>query len=329
MRDVSIIHFVVVLFTYLDGRGLVSAQTSSVSSILQASSTKPASSPGPVFQNQSSPSKTTTTILTSSTSSTVSAKTTASPAASGLPACANRCQILAQAQVECMQAAPGTDTSSYTATQTAYQQCFCHSSAFLSLQAYSESFCSTECPVLEDRSTIKTYYLNFCQSKLPNSSISTEASNIASGTATDSPSTLTSAPTPARPKLSKAAIIGVAVGASVGLIALCALAYYPVFVAGRRAMRSGTTSLAGSRHRRNSSASKTGATTVTLEGEEDGGGAPIAEIARSPMRRSRRSSFGDIEKGKGRSGKCSLEVQRSPRMPPELVHVISVAAFKE
>lgn len=93
-------------------------------------------------------------------------------------------------------------------------------------------------------------------------------------------------------------------------------------------MRSQTPSLAGSRHRRDSSSSKTGATEETEEAEEEGG-APIAEIPRSPLNRSRRGSLGEVEKGKGRSRRGSIDVPRSPRVSPEMVHVISVAAFKE
>lgn len=93
-------------------------------------------------------------------------------------------------------------------------------------------------------------------------------------------------------------------------------------------MRSQTPSLAGSRHRRGSSSFKTGATEETEEAGEEGG-APIAEIPRSPLDRSRRGSLGEVEKGKGRSRRGSIDAPKSPRVPPEMVHVISVAAFKE
>lgn len=75
-----------------------------------------------------------------------------------------------------------------------------------------------------------------------------------------------------------------------------------------------------------------------LEDDDDEGGAPIAEISRSPMRRSRRSSFGDVEGGWSglvgahgqRSRRGSIEqIPASPRLPPDMYHVISVAAFKE
>jgi hypothetical protein len=63
--------------------------------------------------------------------------------------------------------------------------------------------------------------------------------------------------------------------------------------------------------------------------EEEEGGAPIAEIPRSAQGRSGRSSMGDVEKGGGR-GKKSFDVPKSPGLGrKEVVHVISVEAFKE
>jgi hypothetical protein len=91
-------------------------------------------------------------------------------------------------------------------------------------------------------------------------------------------------------------------------------------------MRCHSPSLAGEHHRPGSSSSKT-AQTEEIEEEEEGG-APIAEIARSPLGRSRRSSMGEVEKGRGRSRRGSADAPGSPR-PSEMVHVISVAAFKE
>lgn len=218
------------------------------------------------------------------------------------------------------------ENASAHTNQTTYEQCFCSSSAYTSLQKY-DTFCRTECPNPIDRSTIKNFYHDFC-SDSP-SSTATRTSASASASATETPSTATGSATPGAKTLSKTTTIGIGVGASIGLILLCCMAYYPVFAASRRATRSETSSLAASHHRRNSS-SKTGNTTWTIE--EEAGGAPIAEIARSPMRRSRRSSFGEMEKGRGlrgsRRGSGEL-IASSPRLPPDMYQVISVAAFKE
>ncbi|KAE9983920.1 hypothetical protein EG328_009369 [Venturia inaequalis] len=282
---------------------LISAQSSFVSSSFFAtSSIRPSSSQGPTSRIQSTSTRNQNVATTTPNSNAPSP--TSNPTPSSLPICAPQCLILKQAQVRCMQGNPSAQIN-----QTTYQQCFCKSSAYISLQHY-DTFCSTECPSQSDRSAIKAFYHDFCST-----STSSTATSLS---ATDTPSTATgSATKPSSKPLSKATTIGIGVGASIGLILLCCLAYYPVFRAGRRAKQSETSSLAGSHHRRKSS-SKTQNTNWTTDEEE--GGAPIAEIARSPMRRSRRSSF----------GRSSIEgIPASPKIPPDTYQVISVAAFKE
>lgn len=298
MRAFCVARLVVVWTLMLEGGVLVSAQSPSSfvsSSLFTTSSTRPSASQSLDPQIQS----------TSTTNQTVAPTITA-----GLPSCAPQCLILKQAQVQCLDGNASAHTNQIT-----YQQCFCKSPAYISLQNY-DTLCSTECRSQSDRSTIRAFYYNFCSTS--------NSSTAAIVSATDTPATATdSATKPGATPLSKATTIGIGVAASLGLILLCCLAYYPVLRAGRRTMRSEI-----SDHRRGSS-SHTANTHWTIGKEE--GGAPVAEIARSPMRRSRGSSFGEMERGRAQRSRRSSIVgtPASLRRPPDIYQVISVAAFKE
>jgi hypothetical protein len=314
---------------------LVSAQSSSssiriVSSFVPASSISsiPASS---VSRFQSSPTGKIQSVVSSQTplsSSTSTSQTPASPSepsASALPACALTCDTLTKAQSACR---ANTPLANLQTNATLYRDCFCHSPAYHSLQSSHPSICTTSCPSPTDIAATQSFYQKFCNEDEPNNTTST--STTISQTPTGNQATNMQTPQPSGPRLSKNSTIAIAIGASIALLLLCALAYYPVFAAGRRAThRSRSPSLAGSHHRRGSvgsnsaSASKSRTRDTSLRSgmetdEEAGAGAPVAEIARSP--------------GKGMSRRGSGDVRMPPPGSPrakELVHVISVAAFKE
>ena len=72
-----------------------------------------------------------------------------------LPACAQTCPVIIQAQAGCVPpAAPVTDAATY-------QSCFCQSGYLAPLKASSANICAPQC-VDGDFATISTWYKGFC-----------------------------------------------------------------------------------------------------------------------------------------------------------------------
>ena len=166
----------------------------------------------------------------------VAQNTTAILAPGVLPPCALTCEKLLKAQAACQTPPPANGATP--------RNCFCQSSLTTALAKSANGVCDVECPQQQDRAKLQSWYTGYCKDTLPTSSFvtSTTSSSSSSDTtpATAATVSASTAPKPRRNGISRGATIGIAVGASVGLILVCVAVYFPVFAAASRAMRNRT-----------------------------------------------------------------------------------------
>ena len=94
-----------------------------------------------------------------------------------LPACAQSCQTLQNAQTVCVPpAAPATG-------QLSYQSCFCQSAYLTTLRQSSAGICDTSCPNPTDATQIQKWYINLCNNGVGAAVSSSSAISGATSTA--------------------------------------------------------------------------------------------------------------------------------------------------
>ena len=107
-----------------------------------------------------------------------------------LPACAQSCQFLQQAQAACFPpAVPTTD-------QATYLSCFCQSGYLATLRLSPSGTCDAVCTSPGDQTTIQTWYLSICNLRDTNTAAgSTTTTATAPTVASTLPGTATSTAT--------------------------------------------------------------------------------------------------------------------------------------
>ena len=114
----------------------------------------------------------------------VSAQSILSYGDNALPACAQTCQLLQQAQAACFPpAVPTTD-------QATYQSCFCQSGYLATLRSSPSGTCDAVCPSPGDQRTIQTWYLSTCQLQDTNTAGEPTTTTTAAATAPTVASTI-------------------------------------------------------------------------------------------------------------------------------------------
>ncbi|KAE8151637.1 hypothetical protein BDV25DRAFT_89496 [Aspergillus avenaceus] len=113
-----------------------------------------------------------------------------SAASDSFPQCGLSCSQLKQAQTGCVPPnAPSNDRSTYVS-------CFCQSSIISQLHDSSDGTCTDTCTDAADRTTLKTWYNNFCSSGANQKDSTNTQSDSAAATATSSAKAQVTYPAP-------------------------------------------------------------------------------------------------------------------------------------
>ncbi|KAE8395167.1 hypothetical protein BDV23DRAFT_146273 [Aspergillus alliaceus] len=115
-----------------------------------------------------------------------------SAASDSFPSCALSCPVLQQAQSACIPPnAPGNGRSTYVS-------CFCQSSLISQLHVSADGTCADTCTNPADRSTLKTWYSDFCSSggSKDTATQTTSAASTSTSTSTSAPKSQNNYPAP-------------------------------------------------------------------------------------------------------------------------------------